>query len=135
VSCLQQPASNCSGDQLVFDWPVFRTDLQLSLALTSPSLRQACVKLLLCHVITALVLLQAEASAIVAERQAERRASRERSASHDREARSTRSNGGTLSSESLTPSRPAAPRVSHCAASGGLALVDSKQQPTAPVHS
>ena len=84
--------------------------------------------------ITALVLLQAEASAIVAERQAERRASRERSASHDREARSTRSIGGTLSSETFTPSRAAAPKVSHCAASGGLALIDSRQQFTASVQ-
>ncbi|DBA85634.1 TPA: hypothetical protein ACH3X1_005211 [Trebouxia sp. C0004] len=59
---------------------------------------------------------KAEASAIVAERQAERRASRERSASHDREARSTRSIGGTLSSDSFTPSRPAVPRATATAA-------------------
>ena len=84
--------------------------------------------------ITALVLLQAEASAIVAERQAERRVSHERSASHDRDACSTRSIGGTLSSDTFTPSRAAAPRVSHCAASGGLVLIDSKQQCTAPVQ-
>ncbi|KAL0042832.1 hypothetical protein WJX79_001063 [Trebouxia sp. C0005] len=59
---------------------------------------------------------KAEASAIVAERQAERRASRERSASHDREARSTRSIGGTLSSETFTPSRAAAPKATETAA-------------------
>ena len=90
----------------------FATDWQLSLPLIAPGLCQACVKLLLYHVITALVLLQAEASAIVAGRQAERRASRERSASHDGDARSNRSMGGILSSDTFTPSRPAAPRVS-----------------------
>ena len=61
---------------------------------------------------TIATLLQAEVSAIVAERQAERRASSDRSASNDRVCRSARSHDGTLSSESFTPSRPAAPRVS-----------------------
>lgn len=115
---------------------LFGLFLRLTCRLASLQFRPAyaCVKLRLYQVITALVLLQAEASAIVAERQAERRASRERSASHDTEARSTRSIGGTLSSETFTPSRAAAPRVSHCAASGGLALADNKKQITAPVQ-
>lgn len=52
----------------------------------------------------------------MAERQAERRVSHERSASHDRDACSTRSIGGTLSSDTFTPSRAAAPRATATAA-------------------